>query len=91
MAIGRRQALRRLVRRDRELGGRLLRSLGCKRMPRGEQPSKYLVSVLVLREALRPDDAERDIEGLRLEVVILRGQVAALRRAVSRLQPKGAT
>lgn len=89
MAVSHRQALRLLVRRNELLEGRLLRSVGNKRMPRGVQPSKYLVSVAVLREAMRPDDAARDLESLRLEVVLLRLQLAALRRAVRRLTPRG--
>ena len=82
MGVCKRQALRRLVRRDAELGGRLLRRLGDKRMPRGVQASKYLVSVVMLRESMRPDDAERDLEHLRLEVSYLRAKLAALSRAV---------
>lgn len=82
MGVCKRQALRLLVRRDAELDGRLLRRLGEKRMPgRAPQASKFLVSVTVLRESLRPDDAARDLETLRLEVVMLRTQVAALSRA----------
>ena len=92
MGVGKRQALRLLVRRDAALGGRLLRALGSKRMPRGVQPSKYHVSVTVLRDALRHDDAtQRDIEGLRLEVIVLRQQVAALRRAMARCRPSAAS
>jgi hypothetical protein len=88
MGVCKRQALRLLARRDVELEGRLLRRVGDKRMPRGVQPSKYLVSVTVLREAMQPDDNKRDIETLRLEVVVLREQMAALRRAVvAKMQP----
>ncbi len=82
MGVCKRQALRLLARRDAELDGRLLRRVGDKRMPSGIQASKYLVSVSTLREAMRADGAERDIESLRLEVVMLRQQLAALRRAV---------
>lgn len=85
MGVCKRQALRLLARRDAELEGRLLRRLGDKRMPRGVQASKFLVSVPVLREAMRADDGERDFEALRLEVVMLRQQLAALRRAVARV------
>jgi hypothetical protein len=82
MGVCKRQALRLLARRDVELEGRLMRRVGDKRMPRGVQASKYLVSVTVLREAMRADGAERDIESLRLEVAMLRQQLAAIRRAV---------
>lgn len=84
MGVCKRQALRRLARRDAELDGRLLRRLGDKRMPRGVQASKYLVSVTVLREAMRPDDAARDVERLRLEVSALWLQLGSLRRALER-------
>jgi hypothetical protein len=82
LGVCKRQALRRLVRRDAELDGHLLRRLGDKRMPGGVQASKYLVSVVMLRESMRPDLVERDVESLRLEVAMLRQQVRALRRAV---------
>lgn len=82
MGVCKRQALRLLARRDVELHGRLLRRVGNKRMPRGTQPSKYLVSVSVLHEAMRHETAERDIETLRLEVAMLRQQLSAIRRAV---------
>jgi hypothetical protein len=82
LGVSKRQALRRLVRRDAELGGRLLRRLGDKRMPRGVQASKYLVSVAMLSESMRPDLAERDFVSLRLEVAMLRQQLAALCRDV---------
>ncbi len=82
MGVCKRQALRLLVRRDAELDGRLLRRLGVKHMPRGDQASKYLVSLTVLRESMRPDDAARDIASLKLEVVLLGQQLAVLRRAV---------
>jgi hypothetical protein len=85
MGVCKRQALRRLARSDAEFGGRLLRRLGDKRMPRGVQASKYLVSVAVLRVAMHADEGERDIETLRLEVIVLRQQLTALRRAVLRL------
>ncbi len=81
MGVCKRQALRLLVRRDAELQGRLLRRLGEKRMPGGVQASKYLVSVSVLRESLRPDDGARDLESMRLELAVVRQQLAALWRA----------
>lgn len=84
MGVCKRQALRLLVRRDAELDGRLLRRLGDKRMPWGVQASKYLVSVTMLRESMRPDITERDVESWKLEVALLRQQLAALRRAVNR-------
>jgi hypothetical protein len=84
MGVCKRQALRLLARRDAELEGRLLRRLGDKHMPRGIQASKYLVSVTVLREAMRPDDAARDIERVRLEIAALWQQLGALRRALQR-------
>ncbi len=82
MGVCKRQALRRLVRRDAELDGRLLRRLGDKHMPGRVQASKYLVSVVMLRESMRPDDAQRDVEHLRLEVSMLRQKLTALSRAV---------
>lgn len=85
MGVCKRQALRLLARRDAELEGRLMRRVGDKRMPGGIQASKYLVSVTLLREAMRHDCAERDLEGLRLEMVMLRKQLAAIRRAVRTL------
>jgi hypothetical protein len=88
MGVCKRQALRLLVRRDAELDGRLLRRVGQKRMPGGVQASKYLVSVTVLRESLRPDDAARDLESIRLEVVVLRQQLTALWRAFRRREQR---
>lgn len=89
MGVCKRQALRLLGRRDVELDGRLLRRVGNKRMPRGVQASKYLVSVTLLRESMRPDGRERDFEALRLEVAMLRQQLEALRRAWrARAQPE---
>lgn len=82
MGVCKRQALRLLVRRDAELDGRLLRRLGDKRMPWGVQASKYLVSVTMLRESMRPDLAERDVESLKLEVALLRQKLTALCRDV---------
>jgi hypothetical protein len=82
MGVCKRQALRLLARRDAAVGGRLLRKLGDKRMPGGVQASKYLVSVAVFREAMRPDDpAALDLEAMRLELVLIRQQLASLRRA----------
>lgn len=81
MGVCKRQALRLLARRNDAVGGRLLRSMGNKRMPRGVQSSKYLVSLTVFREAMRPDDTtQRDLEALRVEVAVLRGQLASIRR-----------
>lgn len=82
MGVCKRQALRLLARRDAELDGRLLRRLGDKRMPSGVQASKYLVSVTVLRESMRPELVERDVESLRLEVAMLRQKLSALCRDV---------
>lgn len=84
MGVCKRQALRLLVRRNDAVDGRLLRSVGEKRMPgRAVQASKYLVSVTVFREAMRPENATlRDVERLGLEVVLLRQQLDALRREV---------
>jgi hypothetical protein len=82
MGVCHRQALRLLTRRNAELEGRLLRRVGEKRMPGGVQASKYLVSLTVMREAMRADGAERDIESLRLEVAMLRSKLAAICRAV---------
>lgn len=84
MGVCKRQALRRLTRKNAEVGGRLLKPLGDKRMPRGVQASKYLVSTTVLREALRtePGDVERDIQALRLDQVLISERVEALRRFV---------
>jgi hypothetical protein len=87
MGVCKRQALRLLVRRNDAVGGRLLRSVGNKRMPRGVQSSKYLVSVTVFREAMRPDDTtQRDLEALRIEVVLLRQQLGSIRREVRSIQ-----
>lgn len=85
MGVCHRQALRLLGRLNLELDGRLMRSVGDKRMPGGVQASKYLVSVTILREAMRPNCAARDFEALKLEVVMLRQQLTAIRRAVSTL------
>lgn len=86
MGVCKRQALRRLRRLDGELGGRLLRSLGNKRMPRGPQSSKWLVNTAALREALEPSagSLERDFERLRLEQAITAQRLEAL---CKRLRP----
>lgn len=90
MGVGKRQALRLLKRRDAELEGRLLRRLGDKRMPGGVQPSKFLVSLTMLRESLRPDDAARELESLRLEMIVVRRQLAAVwARLRARERPPG--
>ena len=83
MGLCKRQALRRLQRIDAELGGRLLRSIGSKRMPGGLQASKYLVSTSVLRDALRgASDLQRDLERLRLEQLLTAEKLEALCRLV---------
>lgn len=84
MGVCKRQALRRLARKNAEVGGRLLRRIGDKRMPGGVQASKYLVSTEVLREALRgePSDLQRDIERLRVEQVLISERLEALRQLV---------
>lgn len=86
MGLCKRQALRRLRRLDGELGGRLLRSIGDKRMPGGLQASKYLVNTAALREALQPtaSDLQRDFERLRLEQLLTAQRLEALCR---RLRP----
>lgn len=86
MGLCKRQALRRLRRLDGELGGRLLRSIGDKRMPHGVQASKWLVNTRALREALQPSatDVQRDIERLRLEHALTAQRLEALLR---RLRP----
>lgn len=86
MGLCKRQALRRLRRLDGELGGRLLRSIGRKRMPCGIQASKWLVNTAALREALQPSatDLERDFERLRLEQALTAQRLEAL---VRRLRP----
>lgn len=83
MGVCKRQALRLLWRRDADLDGRLLRRVGVKRMPRGDQPSKLLVCVALLCEAMRPDDVKRDIDCMKLEIALLRQQLSAIRRALS--------
>jgi len=94
MGVCKRQALRRLRRLDVELYGRLLRSIGSKRMPRGRQASKYLVCIAVLREALAgpPSDVQRDFERLRLEQLLIAEKLEALCRRVRPLlrRPTGA-
>jgi hypothetical protein len=86
MGLCKRQALRRLRRLDVELGGRLLRSIGDKRMPSGRQASKFLVNTAALREALQPSatDLQRDFERLRLEQALTAQRLEALLR---RLRP----
>lgn len=84
MGVGHRQALRLLARRNVQVGGRLLRSVGDKRMPRGVQASKWLVSTEVFGEVMRPAPAatERDIAELRAELVLISEKLQALRKAV---------
>jgi hypothetical protein len=86
MGLCKRQALRRLRRLDAEAGGRVLRSIGDKRMPRGLQASKWLVNTAALREALQPSatDLQRDFERLRLEQALTAERLEALCR---RLRP----
>jgi hypothetical protein len=86
MGICKRQALRRLRRLDAEHGGRVLRSIGSKRMPAGLQSSKLLVNTAALREALQPaaTDLQRDFERLRLEQLLTAQKLDALCR---RLRP----
>ena len=86
MGLCKRQALRRLRRLDGELAGRLLRSIGDKRMPGGLQASKLLVNTSALREALEPSatDLQRDFERLRLEQALTAQRLEALCR---RLRP----
>lgn len=87
MGICKRQALRRLIRRDQAIGGRLLKSMGEKRMPGRTQPSKYLVDLLAFHEVMRPDETTAlGLETMRLELVVVRQQLGALRRAVAPLQ-----
>lgn len=82
MGICKRQALRRLRRLDAEQGGRVLRSIGTKRMPEGLQASKLLVNTAALREALQPSatDLQRDFERLRLEQLLTAQKLDALCR-----------
>ena len=84
MGVGHRQALRLLARRNVEVGGRLLRKVGEKRMPQGAQASKWLVSTEVFQELMRPTPApsERDIADLRAELVLITQKIEALRKAV---------
>ena len=87
MCVCKRQALRRLVRQDAATGGRLLRSVGDKRMPTRIQSSKFLVSLTVFRETLRPDETTAiGLETMRLELVLVRQQLESIRRAVRPLQ-----
>jgi hypothetical protein len=88
MGVGKRQALRLLVRRNALAGGRLLRTIGDKRMPRGLQASKYLVSTEVLHAEMRPEPeaSARDIDALRAEVVLINGKLEALRKVVRDLR-----
>lgn len=88
MGVCRRHALRLLRRRNDAAGGRLLRAIGRKRTARGEQASKWLVSTSVFRDSMRPDDTtKRDIEAMRVELVLIRSQLAALRREMRAIQP----
>jgi hypothetical protein len=93
MGLCKRQALRRLRRLDGELGGRLLRSIGDKRMPAGLQASKLLVNTAALRAALQPmaTDLERDFERLRLEQLLTAQRLDALCRRLRPLLRRGAS
>ena len=68
-------------------GGRLLRSIGTKRMPGGLQASKYLVSTEVFLQSMRPQqsDTERDVEYLRVELMLTKQKVEALRARLREL------
>jgi hypothetical protein len=84
MGVGHRQALRLLVKRNVLSGGRLLRKIGDKRMPRGVQPSKYLVSTEVFHAEMQPvlEASARDIDDLRAELVLINQKLDALRKVV---------
>lgn len=86
MGLCKRQALRRLRRLDADLGGRLLRAIGSKRMPARTQASKFLVCTAVLRQAIAapPGELQRDLERLRLEQLLTAEKLDALCR---RLRP----
>jgi hypothetical protein len=90
MGLGKRGALKRLVRLDRQLEGRLLRAIGTKAMPKGAQASKYLVCLPVLREAMDPDleDHSRALAEVRAELTLMHQKLEALRKAVRPLLPK---
>lgn len=94
MGLCKRHALRRLRRLDAELGGRLLRALGDKRMPGRLQASKFLVNTRALRDALDApaDDLKRDFERLRLEQLLTAQKLDALCRRLRPLlrRPSGA-
>jgi hypothetical protein len=89
MDLSERQARRRLKQLDADLDGRLLKAIGTKAMPSGNQPSKYLICLPVLRAAM---DAETDdsaaIVELRAEVTLMRHKLEALRKAVRPLLAK---
>jgi hypothetical protein len=91
MGVCKRQALRLLGRRNTEFGGRLLRKIGDKKMPRGTQASKFLVSTVVLGEAMRPEleASARDLESLRIELMLTNEKLEALRKAVRPLLRRG--
>ena len=61
--------------------------MGNKRMPNGVQPSKYLVSLTVFHEVMRPDETTAlGLETMRLELIVVRQQLESIRRAVRPLQ-----
>lgn len=87
MEIGKRGALKRLVRLNAQMSGRLLRKMGDKRMPRGVQASKYFVSLDVLRESMAPEleVSVRELSELRAEQLLMAEKLEALARAHRRL------
>lgn len=93
MGLGIRGAQKRLKRLDADLDGRLLRAIGTKIMPRGPQPSRLLVNIQVLREAIDPE-RERDVldelAEVRAEVSLLSQKLESLRKAVRPLLGKKA-
>jgi hypothetical protein len=90
MGLGKRGALKRLVKLDAELEGRLLKSIGVKAMPKGAQASKYLVCLPVLREAMEPEleDHSRALAEVRAELSLVSQKLEALRKAVKPLLDK---
>ena len=81
MGLSKRQTMKRLARMNERVGGRLLKSIGEKRMPSGVQSSKFLVSTEVFLQSMRPaqSDTERDIDRLRVDLVLTMQKVDALR------------
>jgi hypothetical protein len=89
MGIGKRAALTRLRKLDADLGGRLLKPIGTKAMPKGTQASKYLVCLPLLR-ARDPEAEEqsREIAQLKAELSELHRKLEALRKAIRPLLGK---